>query len=250
MTTPTAQPLSAVVTTYNNAATIERCLRSLAFADELLVLDSGSNDQTVALASALGARIETAPFAGYSAQKQRAIDLAQHRWVLLLDADEYLADEAAAAIYEALKAPQVAGYRFARVEWQFFAYAHRWTRHNRYLRLFDRTRVAMNKVPVHAAPATREPVADLPVRFFHDGEPDIATKVAKLNAYSTGLVDGGARRSQPRLRMLFAPPYEFLRQYLGKRQFVNGWSGFIASVCMAFYAFLKAAKSYEAGRRR
>ena len=84
-----------VVTTFDSADTLDACLRSVTWADEIVVLDSGSTDATLAIAAHYGARIHAQPFAGYSAQKQAAIDLASHRWVLLLDSDESLPPEAA-----------------------------------------------------------------------------------------------------------------------------------------------------------
>ena len=99
-------PLSGVVTTLDNAATLDACLASLAFCDEIVVLDSGSTDATVVIAERHGARVHTQPFAGYSAQKQAALDLAQHDWTLLLDADEFLLEAARTEIERELIAPR------------------------------------------------------------------------------------------------------------------------------------------------
>ncbi|WP_257388675.1 glycosyltransferase family 2 protein [Tahibacter caeni] len=246
------EPLSLVVTTFDNAATLARCLASATWADEIVVLDSGSTDATVEIAAAHGARLFHEPFKGYAAQKQSAIDKAAHRWVLLLDADEALTDGARAAIEAALQAPAVAGFRLPRREQVFWTFNHAGVRLNTHLRLFDRTRVRMNTVPVHAAPETREPVATLPgAEFVHYGEPDIATKVAKINAYSTGLVEHKRGRSRRFLgaRLVLYPGFFFLRQYLGKRWFLDGWAGFINAVSAGYYVFLKYAKVYEAQRR-
>ncbi len=88
-------PLSAVVTTFNNAGTLAGCLASLAFCDEIVVLDSDSGDATRQIAEQHGARIFVEPFKGYGPQKQSAIDKAGHDWILLLDADETLTAEVA-----------------------------------------------------------------------------------------------------------------------------------------------------------
>lgn len=114
------EPLSVVVTTFNNADTLDACLRGVSWADEIVVLDSGSTDATTAIAAHYGARIHTQPFAGYSAQKQAAIDLASHRWVLLLDSDESLAPDTVALLQQALLMPAHAGYQLWRREWQFW----------------------------------------------------------------------------------------------------------------------------------
>ena len=245
--------LSAVVTTFNNAATLESCLQSIAFADDLVVLDSGSSDKTVEIAEKYKARVFTEPFKDYSAQKQSAIDKAAHNWVLLLDADEASTPGARPVIERALESPQAAGFRLPRREQMFWTFQHAWSWTNAHLRLFDRRRGRMNAVPVHAAPEVDGPVRTLRgAILLHYGEPDIRTKVEKINAYSSGLVVDKLRRRQRFLgvRMLLYPPVFFLRQYLGKRYFLNGWAGFISAATGAFYVFLKYAKVYEARRRQ
>ncbi|HSX60780.1 MAG TPA: glycosyltransferase family 2 protein [Tahibacter sp.] len=245
------EPLSLVVTTLNNAATLTRCLASAAWADEIVVLDSGSTDATLAIAAEFNARVFHESFKGYAAQKQSAIDKARHRWVLLLDADEALAEGARAAIEAALAAPQVAGFRLPRREQVFWTFNHPGVRLNTHLRLFDRDRVRMNAVPVHAAPETREATTTLRAAvFMHYGEPDIATKVAKINAYSSGLVahKRGRRRRFMAARLVLYPYVFFLRQYFGKRWFLDGWAGFINAVSAAYYVFLKYAKVLEKDR--
>ena len=244
-------PLSGVVTTLNNAATLARCLDSLAFCDETVVLDSGSDDSTLDIAQARGARIHAQPFAGYGPQKQAAVDLAEHDWILLLDADEFLDADAAAQIERELQSPRADGYRLERQEWLFWRWPHRWTRGNRQLRLFRKSMGGMNAVPVHAAPEVRGSVIDLPVVFRHYGEPDLATRVEKVNRYSSGLVEHtrGKRKPFTGLRLLVYPTVAFFKLYVGKRYFLNGWAGFFAARTQAFYAFLKYAKVMEAQRR-
>jgi glycosyltransferase involved in cell wall biosynthesis len=246
------EPFSAVVTTFNNGATLERCLASVAFADDLMILDSGSTDATLDIARRFGARVAVEPFRGYSAQKQAAIDRAKHDWVLLLDADEVLSDAARASIENALVAPREAGFRLPRREQMFWTMQHPWSRINAHLRLFDRRRGRMTTIPVHAAPRVDGPVRTLrAAKLLHFGEPDIHTKVDKINAYSTGLASYKMERRPAfvGLRMIVYPPLFFLRQYLLKRYFLNGWAGFISSATGAFYVFLKYAKVCEARQR-
>jgi glycosyltransferase involved in cell wall biosynthesis len=246
------EPLSAVVTTFNNAATLERCLASISFADDLVVLDSASTDATAEIAAKYKARVFSEPFKGYAAQKQSAIDKAAHAWVLLLDADEELTAAARSVIEQALENPQVAGFRLPRREQMFWTFQHAGSWTNTHLRLFDRRRTRMNTVPVHAAPETEGAVTTLRAAILlHYGEPDIRTKVEKINAYSSGLVADKLRRRQRFLgvRMALYPPLFFFRQYFVKRYFLNGWAGFISAATGAFYVFLKYAKVYEARRR-
>ncbi|MEO8160015.1 MAG: glycosyltransferase family 2 protein [Arenimonas sp.] len=245
------QPLSAVVTTLDNAATLEACLESLRFCDEIVLLDSGSADATCAIAARFGARVFVEPFRGYGAQKQSAIDKARHDWVLLLDADEYLGGDARRAIETELEAPRADGYRLPRREWLFWRWPHPATRPNWHLRLFRRSQGAMNSVPIHAAPEVRGKVRNLAAEFRHFGEPELAVRVDKINRYSSGLV-AHKRAGAPRLlalRLLFYPGVAFLRFYFLQRYFLNGWAGYFAARSMAFYAFLKYAKVLEAERK-
>ena len=243
--------VSGVVTTLNNAATLDDCLASLSFCDELVVLDSGSHDATVQIAGRHGARIAAQPFAGYGPQKQAAIDLASGEWILLLDADEHVADAGRAAIERELAAPRADGYRLPRQEWLFWRWPHPGTRATWQLRLFRKDRGRMNMVPVHAAPEVDGRVLDLAAPFRHYGEPRLADRVDKINRYSSGLVEHkrGKRTRLIALRLLFYPGVAFLKLYLGKRYFLNGWAGFFAAKTQAFYAFLKYAKVLEAQRQ-
>jgi glycosyltransferase involved in cell wall biosynthesis len=244
-------PLSAVVTTLDNAATLDACLASLGFCEEIVVLDSGSTDGTQAIAAAHGARWFVEPFKGYGPQKQSALDKAAHDWVLLLDADEELAPGSAERIAAALDPPDVDGFRLPRREWLFWRWPHPSTRPNWHLRLFRRSVGRLNDVPVHAAPEVAGRVRHLDAEFLHHGESSLAVKVGKINHYSTGLVDY-KRSAAPRflgLRLLLYPTVAFLRFYVGQRYFLNGWAGFIAARTMAFYGFLKYAKVLEAQRR-
>jgi glycosyltransferase involved in cell wall biosynthesis len=241
------ESLSVVVTTFDNADTLDACLRSVRWADEIVVLDSGSTDATLAIAAHYGARIHSQPFAGYSAQKQAAIDLASHRWVLLLDSDESLAEGDGAKLQQVLDAPQHAGYQLWRREWQFWRWQSANSRLNHYVRLFDRRLARMSGHAVHESVVVDGSVGLLDVVIDHQGEADIAGRVDKANRYSgMQLGDLSQRRmSWLRLRMLGYPMLAFLRYYLLRGHWRSGWAGFIAGRIHGFYAFLKYAKYYE-----
>jgi glycosyltransferase involved in cell wall biosynthesis len=243
--------LSGVVTTLDNGATLEACLASLAFCDEIVLLDSGSSDATLEIARRHGARIASQPFAGYGPQKQAAIDLAAGDWILLLDADEHLTEAGRIAIERELSAPRADGYRLPRQEWLFWRWPHPASRANWQLRLFRKACGRMNEVPVHAAPEVSGRVLDLDAPFRHYGEPRLADRVDKVNRYSSGLVEH-KRGKRPRfmaMRLLAYPTVAFLKLYLGKRYVLNGWAGYFAARTQAFYAFLKYAKVLEAQRQ-
>lgn len=244
--------LSAVITSFNSAATLDACLRSVAWADEIVVLDSGSTDATLAIATQHGAHIAQQPFAGYSAQKQAAIDLATHRWVLLLDSDEAVPASAISVLQRALDAPAHAGFELRRREWQFWRWQATRSRLNHYVRLFDRSRARMSAHSVHEAVLLNGSVGRLPAVLDHYGEPDIAGRVAKANRYSTLQVSDLERREVRALgwRMVAYPTVAFLRFYFWRGHYRAGWAGFIAARVHAFYAFLKYAKLHEARQRK
>ncbi|MCX7514451.1 glycosyltransferase family 2 protein [Frateuria hangzhouensis] len=242
------EPLSVVVTTYNSADTLEACLGSVDWADEIVVLDSGSIDATAAIAQRHGARVHVQPFAGYSAQKQAAIDLARHRWVLLLDSDEALPPGASEAVQHVLEEPACAGYQLWRREWVFWRWQSPRARLNHYVRLFDRGRARMSGHSVHESVRVDGPVGTLDVVLDHYGEADISGRVDKANRYSSLQAAGDARRLRGRLgwRLVAYPSIAFLRYYLLRGHWRAGWAGFIAARVHAFYAFLKYAKLHEA----
>ncbi len=242
------EKLSAFVTTYNNARTLAATLESVRWADEIVVLDSFSSDATLEIAARFGARTIQHRFLGYGPQKQLALEQTSHRWVLLLDADEALSPALQEEIRALLQSgPTCAGYQLPRQEQMFWRMASTGARLNGFLRLFDKTRGKVSSMAVHAAPEVDGDIGRLKAPFYHYGETDIHTKVDKVNSYSTGLVaDKVAKKKRPNpLIMVVYPPLFFLRLYLFKRNFLNGWAGFIASVVGAFYAFLKYAKLYE-----
>ena len=242
------EPLSAFVTTFNNQRTLAACLESVAWADEIVVLDSFSTDATLEVAARFNCQVFQHTFLGYGPQKQLAMEKTSHRWVLLLDADEALSPELQTEVRACLAAPgNVDGFTMPRLEQQFWRMTNRRTAMNHYLRLFNKEMASISDMPVHAAPSTIGRVARLRAPFFHFGEPDIHTKVEKVNGYSTGLVAEKLARGQrgnPFI-MVFYPPVFFLRLYFLKRNCLSGWTGFISSVIGAYYVFLKYAKVYE-----
>jgi glycosyltransferase involved in cell wall biosynthesis len=271
------RPLSGVVTTFNNEASLGACLASLTpICSEIIVLDSGSTDQTRQIAAQYGARFSVQPFAGYSAQKTAAIALATHDWIVLLDSDEALDVPAQRAITQALQLEHIAfgAFKIARRERVFWRYQHRLSAHNKFVRVFDRRLSQLSTHAVHESVRTHAPIGELAGVIVHEGDSTIELKLQKLNRYSSlaaaekfsgGLVAkttnlpvdlvAKATNRLPSsfmlaLRMTLYPLWYFLRAYLLRRQFLHGWAGYINSVELAHYAFLKYAKLYEIAQHK
>lgn len=242
--------LSVIVITRNEAHQLERCLRSVAFADEVVVVDSGSTDGTPELARRLGARvIETADWPGFGVQKQRALDAAQGDWVLALDADEWLGPALARAVQQALAAPdddsRPSGYEFVRLS----AFCGQWMRGGGWfpdpgLRLVRRTLAHFTPDLVHEHLEVRGRVARLPGLLLHDSIPSLESALDKTNRYSSGRArDLLARGKRGSLSSALAHGlWAFLRTYLVKRGFRDGRLGFVLAVHNAettYYRYLK-----------
>jgi len=240
--------ISAVVTSFNSAETLARCLQSLQFCDEIILLDSHSSDSSTEIAKASGAQVHAQTFTSFTAQKSAVIALASHPWVLLLDSDEWLAKGADVIVRAAISQTEIAGYRLPRRERIFWRYAHAGTRSNDFLRLFLREQIQMSNHAVHESPVlTSGKTAKLPALIWHNGERSIELKASKLNQYSSlALKDWKKQKHTSALRLTLYPIWYFFRAYVLKRQFLNGWAGYINAVELAHYAFLKYAKRHEA----
>ncbi len=237
------------ITTFNNADTLSACLESVKWADEILILDSFSTDACAQIAERYGCVFHQHSFLGYGKQKQLAMEMTKHRWVLLLDADEMLTPELAEEIQDVMRAgPKADGYEMRRQELMYWRMAHPGMHLTYFLRLFDKTKGRLKDMPVHSEPIIPGGTKlKLRNRFYHFGDVDIHRRAEKFNKYSTGLVAERLQRgkSSSPFAMLFYPPLYFLRMFFLHRNFLNGWAGFVTSVNAGYYAFLKCAKAYE-----
>lgn len=239
-------PLSVTIITKNEAANIAACLASVAWADEVVVVDCGSTDETVARATQGGARVITRDWPGYSAQKNFAAGEAQHDWILSIDADERVTPALADEIRQRLAGPaSAAGFRIPRITWHL----GRWWRTTDWypdyqLRLYDRRRARWKPRRVHESVETDGAVQDLTADLQHYAYRDITHHLATMDRYTTlaaqDLFDAGCRASF--FDLVLHPPAAFLRNYVLKRGFTEGAAGLIVSAMNAHYVFLKFAK--------
>jgi glycosyltransferase involved in cell wall biosynthesis len=245
--------LSVCVIACNEEENLPRCLASVAFADDVVVVvDTRSRDRTEALASDAGARVFVHAYEGNVEQKNVALDHAAHDWVLALDADEAVSPALAAEIRaELARGPAAAGYELNRLTWHL----GRWIRHGDFypdwqLRLFSRTRGRWAGTNPHGRVRVDGPVARLAGDVEHYSYRDLADQVARIQEFSR--VSAQAMFAQGRRARLYdwalRPPFDFLRAYVLKQGFRDGFPGFAIAAATGFHSFLKWAKLWELER--
>jgi glycosyltransferase involved in cell wall biosynthesis len=246
--------LSATIITNNEAADIGDALKSVAWADEIVVVDSHSTDDTVAIAKRHTDRVVVRDWAGYVDQKNHAASLANHDWILSIDADERVTPELAAEITQVMSGePPAAGFRIPRVTWHL----GRWIRTTDWypdhqLRLYDRRRARWTGAYVHEAVTVDGAIDHLRGELQHYAYRDIADHLETIDRYTTlaarQMQDAGRRSGL--LQMAGHPPLAFLRNYLAHGGIRDGAPGFIISAMNAYYVFLKFAKLWELERQK
>lgn len=241
--------LSVVVITQDEAARIGRCLDSVAWADERIVLDSGSSDDTVAIARARGARVEVAAdWPGFGAQKNRVLALASGDWVLSLDADEWLSEGQREEIERALAASSgPAAYRMPRRS----TFLGRPMRHSGWwpdhvTRLFRRGAARFSDDPVHERLIVDGATGTLRTPLLHEPFREVEEVVAKMNRYSTAgaLRMAAEGRSASVAGAALRGLWSFVRTYVLRAGFLDGREGFVLAVANAegtYYRHLKLA---------
>lgn len=247
-------PITLAVITFNEEKNIERCIRSVPFAGDVVVVDSNSTDKTVDIARRLGARISIEPWKGFSRQKTRAMALGRYDWVLSLDADEALSPEAQEEI-QALFAngePAADAFESPRLTWHL----GRWLYHggnypDRQIRLFHRARSKWSDTEVHervvAVSKDAHKVEKLKAPILHWPFENVAEQVATINRYSGLRAEDWAKQGKRfgALKMAVKTVGKFFEVYFLKRGFLDGIPGLINAFVASFATFLRWAKLYE-----
>lgn len=240
-------PLSLIVITRDAAHELAECLASAPFAAEAVVVDSGSRDDTVALAESLGARVVRQSFLGYGPQKNFAVAQAAHDWVLCIDADERVSPALATAIAAAFASgvPTASAYTIARRN----RFLGRWLAHGEgypdwNVRLFDRRHARWTDDPVHETVVAQGRVERLAGDLLHASAESIDAYLAKQNRYTTVQAEAMHARGERAgaVRIAFSPLARFLRFYVLKLGFLDGVAGFAHIAIGAFASFLKYVK--------
>ena len=243
----TARTLSAILITHNEAHNLPACLGSLTgWVDEIVIVDNGSTDDTVAVAQHHGARVvRVADWPGFGRQKNRALDAAQCDWVLSIDADERVSSELAKAIQHAVQQDVACAYNLPRVSW----YCGRFMRHSGWypdpvLRLFKRGRARFTDDLVHERLVPQDPIQTLNGHLLHYSFTDFSQVLTKVDRYSTASAQQMYERGR-RARFIEAPVrglWAFFRTYVLKAGFLDGPQGLALAVSNAqgtYYRYLK-----------
>ena len=245
-------PLSAVLITKNAILQLPECLDSLAFCDEILVVDSGSADGTVELARSRGARVIQAEWRGFGPQKQFAVEQAAHDWVLCLDADERVSERLRTSTAEVLAAPAHRAYRFPRCN----RFLGRYLRHGEgypdwSLRLFDRRHARWSDDPVHERVISDGEVGTLAGDLLHESAETLDAYLAKQNRYTTLAAEQAfsAGRRAHAGHLLLSPLLRFVKFYCFRLGFLDGLPGLVHILIGCGNSFVKYAKMLDLQKR-
>lgn len=233
-----SNPLSVVIITKNEENYIEEAIRSAQFADEVLVLDSGSIDKTCNIAKNLGARVEKHKWLGYGAQKNYAVNLTSNKWVFVLDADERISEKLKIEIEKVLEIPTFNGYYVPRLNWFFGKSIKTCGLYpDLSIRLFNKNKGSFNEVTVHERVILDGRAGKLKNFMNHLAYENVEEFIEKQKKYS--------RLSQKKkniLKALFNPFWTFVKIYILKLGFIEGWRGFIIAKVYAKYTYWKYRK--------
>jgi len=244
--------LSVGILTFNSERRIKEVLESVKdIADQVVVLDSGSEDRTLDIVKEFGVEVHFRPFDNFVNQKNYLLSLCRGKWVLFLDDDEVVSEELSRSIKEAVsKSSEFSGYRMNRIT----NYLGRWIRHawnpDYQLRLARRERCRWVGDSVHERLEVNGKVGMLRGELLHYSYTSVSQHLKKIDLYSTLYAEGAFKRGKrfSLFKLLTSPAGSFLRRYVLKRGFLDGFEGFVLSVMASYYSFLKYLKLWEIER--
>ncbi len=249
--------VSLVIISLNEEKHIQNCIKSVHWVDDIVVLDSGSTDNTIALAESCGARVFKESWRGFGPQKRRAVELAKNNWVLCLDADEELSRELSTEIYQFFTeklsskqtlASQVDGGCFPRKSYHLFT----WITHGGWYpdfqyRFFNKDKCNWSDDLIHEKVMMKNPHT-FKNDLIHYPFENLKAQIQKNNAYSSLLAEKlyfEAKKVQIIHHLFLKPIVKFIECYYFKRGFQDGIAGYIIASSAAFSQFLKYAKLWE-----
>ena len=246
--------ISAVVLTFNEEKNIIRCLESVSWADEILVVDSFSTDSTIELSKNYTSQIIQNEWPGYIEQKNFAVENAKYDWIFSIDADEEVSPQLRDEILRVKsEGPRADGYKMPRKVF----YLEKWINHSGWypdlkIRLFDRRKGKWGGVNPHDKVILSGSCGRFDGDLFHYTYENIFAHVHQLNRFSTiaaeAMLEKGRKPSL--FKILFNPPGNFFTAYILRRGFLDGMAGFLISAMIGYHAFLKYFKLWELYRQK
>ncbi|MEW6215539.1 MAG: glycosyltransferase family 2 protein [Nitrospirota bacterium] len=246
-------PLSVAIITKNEEERLPDCLKGVSFAEDIVVVDSGSTDRTVEIAKEFGCRVFMEEWKGYGPQKNSAVAKCKHDWVLVIDADERIPEETKNEIVKIINSPDMADvYSFPRKN----IFHGRWIKHSgwwpdRVIRLFKRQKGRFESL-VHEKWMTRGAIMDLNVYIEHYSFDNYSEMVKKLDEYSTinatELFNKGFKVNT--LSPILHGVSMFIKSYILEKGFLEGFDGLIIALSKAGGSFFKYAKLLELQRNK
>ncbi len=241
--------LSVIVITKNEAHNIEACLQSVSFADDIVIVDAESNDDTVLKSKKFTNSVFVKPWLGFASAKQFAVQQTKHQWILWLDADERvmpdLADEIKNLLYSN---PSHAAFTVSRRAY----FLGRWIRHSgwypgRVARLFHKEHAEFNDAAVHEGLIIHGSQGELRNDLMHFTDPNIYHYFSKFNRYTSLATDELAKKGKifKLTDIIIRPWWQFVRMYFIRFGFLDGIQGLLLALFSSAYVFTKYAKLWE-----
>lgn len=240
------QKLSVIIITKNEAANLRRCLQSVAWADEIIIVDSGSTDATLAIAQEFTPHIYHVAWPGFGKQKNNALDKASHPWILSLDADEQVTPALKEKILQLLGSePSFRGYCIRRESQYCGKWVHYGDWRSDYVtRLWHREAGRFDDKPIHERLIINGEIGTISEPIRHYTSPTLENSINKMNLYSTlgaeQLFAKGKRSSL--LKAILKSKWCFFRGYILRGGFLDGWQGFLLAVANAQGTYYKYVK--------
>lgn len=240
--------LTAVIITKNAATQLADCLKSLAFCQEIIVVDSGSEDDTTEIANSFGVTLLHQPWLGFGPQKKFAVGQSKTDWVLCLDADERISEKLKAAIIAEFKSPKFLVYQMPRCN----RFMGRWLRHGEgypdfNIRLFNRQAANWSNDLVHEHVVTSSPIGVLQGDIMHDTAETIANYLEKQNRYTTLQAEAMYKKGKVPsvVKVVLSPWVRFFKMYVIRRGWQDGFPGFVHITIGCLNSFFKYVKARE-----
>jgi len=245
-------PISVAIITKNEEDRLPACLKSVSFADDIVVVDSKSTDRTVEIAKDMGCRVFIEEWKGYGPQKNSAVQKCRYDWVLILDADERIPEETKEKIMEIVKNPLADGYSFPRKNF----FHGKWIKHcgwwpDRKIRLFKKSRGMVNEALVHESVEVSGTVMNVNTPIIHEPIKDLSSILDKINIYSSL----GAKTLFRRGKNVSGPiafvkgVAAFFKLYILKLGILDGYEGFVISFSHAVNTCYKYLKLKEHNKK-